>query len=232
MKKNTVIIMYLLIAIIVGAVGFYLFGLPLIDIDLSLQREKRVSTSVAVLERVRDILNLNTVEMVYKVVFPYDFVPADMNWTLFLKQHRESRRMSPLEIGYLETYTLCNEIGIQLERKKNEFVVVTTIIKGGFDLSSLAEHYVIVGDQNGITITMPRAIVTDFIIEDTGSEMYSYPDIDIDPERWQKISAFIQKRMINTAVSGGILQFAEENGKQFIERFFLDAGYSSVNFLE
>ena len=140
--------------------------------------------------------------------------------------------MSLLEIGYLETYALCGEIGIQLERRKNEFVVVTTIIKGGFDLSSIAEHHVFISDQNGITITMPRTVVTDFIIEDTGSETYSYPDIEIGPEKWQQITAFIQKRMIDTAISGGILELASENGKQFLTRLFIDAGYSSVNFLE
>lgn len=223
------------------AVGFFLVSDIVFDLDFGLIRDKTVSASVATLTLARDVLSLHTVEVVYKVVFPHDFVPADMDWKLFLEQVEAGRGLSLLEERYLAAYELCKDLGIKLERKRHEFVVVTAIIKAGFDLSgpvyaapetagTLADGYVSFDEAGGISIAIPDAVITDTIIEDADTESYAYPDIRIGPEDWRKLTSFVQTELISEAVAEGILDLARENGRNFIERLFLDSGYSAVYF--
>ena len=231
------------IVLVVLAVLFVALSKPLFNLDLRFVRERIRSSSTATLVQVRDILALNTVEVVYKVVFPYDYVPADMNWSLILRQYREGRDLSLLEETYLEVYRLCEEIGINLESKKREFVVLTTILKGGFDLSdpvfaspesagNRSNRFIMIDSENAITITLPDTVITDIIIEDAETRTYLYPDIRIGPEDWKMLTSFVERQVAADAEEHGILQLAEENGKRFLRRLLLDTGYDSVIFRE
>lgn len=230
-----------LAALILLAIGFFLISDAVFDLGFGIIRDTTVSASVATLTQVRDILSLNTVEVVRKVVFPYDFVPETVDWNQFLKV-REKRSLTPLEISLAETYDLCSEIGIDLRKKRGDFVVITAIVKAGFDLSNpafvspehagaaLAEEYVRPDSSGGIMIKLPSAVITDVIIEDSGSEGYGYPDIQIGPENWKKLTRFVRERIENETGVSDILDLATENGKQFLSRLFLDSGYSTVSF--
>jgi len=230
-----------LAAIISLAVGFFLISDTVFDLGFGIIRDTTLSGSVATLTQVRSILNLNTVEVVRKVVFPYDFVPENVDWNLFLKI-REKRTLTPLELSLAETYDLCSDIGIDLRKKRRDFVVITAIIKAGFDLSNpvftlpgeagaaLADEYIKTDSSGGITIKLPPAVITDLIIEDAGSGGYQYPDIQIGPENWKKLTQFVSGRIKDETAVGGIIEMATENGRQFLSRMFLDSGYSTVSF--
>ena len=230
-----------LAAIAILAVAFFLISDTVFDLGFGIIRDTTVSSSVATLTQVRNVLSLNTLEVVRKVVFPYDFVPPDMDWNLFLKI-REDRPLSLLEAAYFETYDLCREIGIDLRKKRRDFVVVTTIIKAGFDLSNpvfttpeqagaaLADKYVKSDSTGGITITLPPAVITDLIIEDADTDSYSYPDIQIGPENWKKLTLFVREQIESETAAEDILDLAAENGRRFLRRMFLDSGYSMVSF--
>ena len=235
----------LLAAAIVASltVAFFLISDTVFDLDFGIIREKEVSSSAAILTQMRDVLSLNTVEAVYKIVFPYDFVPRDMNWGLFLKQYREGRPLSLLEESYMDVYDLCEEIGISLDTKRREFVVITAIIKAGFDLSSpffgfaetsndQAGSYVSIDSTGAAAITVPPAVVTDIILEDADTQTYPYPDIGIGPEGYRKLTTFVRERIAATAESEGILELARENGKRFLKQVLMDSGYLAVIFLE
>jgi hypothetical protein len=238
-KRTSIILILSVIAVLL--VAFFLVSDLVFDLGFGIIRETVFSSSVATLTQVRTVLSLNTVEVVRKVVFPYDFVPADIDWNLFLRG-AERRQLSPLEADYLETYRICREIGINLASKRREFVVITTIIKAGFDLSNpvfaspeqageeLAEKYIQTDALNGVTVILPPAIITDLIIEDADTTSYSYPDIEIGPENWKTLTSFVAQKIESEAVSGDVLNLATENGKQFLERLLLDSGYSSVTF--
>ena len=240
-KRTSVILIISLIA--VSVTGFLLLSDTVFDLGFGIITENEVSSSVATLTHVRTVLSLNTAEVVRKVVFPYDFVPAEMDWDLFFRQ-RERRQLSPAEEGYLKTYEICKEIGINLASKRREFVVITAIVKAGFDLSNpvfnspqqageeLAERYVQTDGYGGITVTLPPAIITDLILEDADTANYAYPDMQIGPEYWKTLTSFVRERLENEALSDEVLQLAAANGKQFLERMLRDAGYSSVSFAE
>jgi hypothetical protein len=227
--------------IAIFAVAFLLISDTVFDLGFGIIRDTTVSSSVATLTQVRNVLSLNTLEVVRKVVFPYDFVPAEMDWNLFLKI-REKRALSLLEMTYLETYELCMDIGIDLRKKRREFVVVTAIIKAGFDLSNpvfttpeqagsaLADNYIRSESDGGVTIMMPPAVITDLIIEDADTDSYPYPDMQIGPENWKKLTSFVKGRIENETTADNILALATENGRQFLRRVFLDTGYSEVRF--
>ena len=230
-----------LTVILLLALGFFLISDTVFDLGFGIIRDTNVSASVVTLIQVRDILSLNTVEVVRKVVFPYDFVPDTVDWNQFLKV-RDRRPLSLLEISLAETYDLCSEIGIDLRKKRGDFVVITAIVKAGFDLSNpafaspeqagaaLAEEYVRPDPSGGITIKLPPAVITDLIIEDSGSAGYGYPDIQIGPENWKKLTLFVKERIKSETKVSDILGLATENGKQFLSRLFLDSGYSTVSF--
>ena len=240
MKRLTGVILAVSVLAVLAA-GFFLISDTVFDFGFGIIRDTTVTTSVATLTQVRNVLSLNTVEVVRKIVFPYDFVPSEMNWDLFLKQ-AGTRQLSPVEEKYLETYKICEEIGINLRSKRREFVVITAIIRAGFDLSNpvfsspeqagekLAEQYVRTDGAGGITIALPAVKITDLIIEDADTGTYRYPDIQIGPEKWKILTSFVKERIAGEGLSGEVLQVAAANGKQFLKRMFLDLGYSSVIF--
>jgi len=82
-----------------------------------------------------------------------------------------------------------------------------------------------------LSLRLPPPIIADLIIEDATSKNYPYPDAAIEPEEWKKIAAFVEEKIRILVIEEGILLLTEEKGRQFIERFFLDAGYSTIIFL-
>lgn len=222
-------------------IAFFLVSDTVFDLGFGIIRDTSLSSSVAILTHVRNVLSLNTLEVVRKVVFPYDFVPDNVDWNRFLKIRLE-RPLSPLETSLFETYDLCDEIGIDLRKKRRDFVVITAIIKAGFDLSnpvftapelagaSLAGEYVKTDSSGGITIMIPPAVITNLIIEDADTGSYPYPDIQIGPENWKKLTQFVRGRIEGETKAEDILELAAENGKKFLSRMFLDSGYSGVSF--
>ena len=79
---------------------------------------------------------------------------------------------------------------------------------------------------------LPPAVITDVIMEDADTTTYTYPDIEIGPEGWKKLTSFVKVRIEEEAISGEVLSLAEENGKEFLRRIFSDSGYSSITFSE
>lgn len=217
-------------------IGFFLISDTVLGLDFGIIRDTEVSSSVAVLTHMRDVFSLNTVEVVYKVVFPYDFVPGDMNWGLFLKQYRDGRPLSLLEESYIVVYDLCEEIGIALDTREREFVVLTATIMAGFDLAEMAGSEegsaVSINGSGAAVVTVPPVLITDFILEDANTGTYPYPDIGVGPAGYKKLTTFVRERIAEIAESEGILDLARENGKRFLKQVLLDTGYPAVIFLE
>lgn len=239
--RRSILIVFAITLFFTIAIIFVLYSERLFNIDFKFVRDKTQAESVAILTEVRDVLAINTVEAIFKTVFPFDFVPSDMDWPLFLRQVEDGRDLSLLEQSYLQAYRLCKEIGIHLERAEHEFVVITSIVKCGFDLldsiaaensGELLNQPVFIGENQTIFLRVPDAVITDLIIEDATKEDYSYPDIAINPENWKKLVDFLDRKIREKAIEEEILEIAGENGRKLLGTMLRDAGYRQIIFVD
>ena len=231
-----------LIIVTVLVVGFLFLADPLFNLDFGIIVDKRTATSDIVALVGRDLMSLNTVEAVYKVVFPYDFIPTDVNWRLFLTQVESGRPLTVEEQRYLEVYHLASDIGIDLTTKRNDFVVITAIAKIGLDLDRFSDttRKVVNGrigpvslrSDGTVIISLPPVAITELIIDDSSSADYGYPDVRVTPDGWRKISAFVTDSVSDRIADSGLFDEARDGAKRFLSIFFSEAGYESVKFAE
>jgi hypothetical protein len=235
----------ILIIIVVLAAAFFLLAKPLFNIDLRerLKKNRTTAASVAVLEEVRDLFLFQTVEYIYKTVFPYDFVPADYDWRSLLRKVSQETPLSAEETEYLSIYRFCEEIDIRLDSNRYEFVVISAVVRGGFDLQgtvyerpeefeNLKEYARVDEEEKTLFLRLPKPVIVDFIIEDPTAADYTYPDIEISPENWKKLTDFVSGEIREQVIAEGILELAKKRGQAFIEKLLIDAGLKRVIFLD
>lgn len=236
---------WILIAVLVLGIAFVFTAKPLFNIDLleKLNRSKVETGSEAILTRVQDLFQFQTVEYVYKSVFPFDFVPAVYDWRSLLDKEYRGEPLSSQEEEYLAVYRFCEQIGINLNRKKLDFVVITTIVRGGFDLegtvyenpenaANIEEYLRIDRDENVLYLRLPPPVITDFEIEDPDRTRYPYPDFEISPENWKLLTQFTAGKIRQQVLEDGIIETAKMKGTAFIEALFMESGIEKVVFLD
>ncbi len=222
---------------------FLLLADPLFNLDFGLITDKTSSSSSLIALAGRDLMRLNTVEAIYKIVFPYDYVPARVSWKRFLER-AESRRppLSELEERYLAVYRLAKEIGIEVASKRGDFVVLTVIAKIGFDFDRLVpETGRADADSTGpislrsdgvVVVDLPPVGITELIIDDSSRADYEYPDLRITPDGWKRLSAFVSADVAARLREDGLFDQAEVQARRFLRQFFYEAGYETVKFSE
>ncbi|MCK5197590.1 MAG: DUF4230 domain-containing protein, partial [Spirochaetales bacterium] len=129
-------------------------------------------------------------------------------------------------------FDLCRSIGINLEYETFDFVVITSIVEAGFNMGNdmSGEHIKI--DEKNITLRIPEIMITKFTIDDSDSTKYSYPDMNIDPMNWKKITDYVEKKTRVRVVEDGILKNAEERGKDFIRSILFESGWEKIIFIQ
>jgi hypothetical protein len=252
MKIRRKIILGILSAALTGVIIFVIIdvtrGTPFLR-RMGITSEETTSFSVSFLEEIRDLYTFNTVEYIYKTVFPHDYLPpqSSLEKTIQKIKSAPEEERSDTQKMYLQAYTLSREFGI--ENYSSDFIVLTIIVRGGFDLSGtvfedpsrstteeIAEFFSITEEKEGnktiknIYMQLPRPAITDVIIEDIDPEKYLYPDLNIDAEEWKKLSLFTRKQVTDKVIKEGILEKAETNGEQFIRTLLHQAGYNNVFF--
>lgn len=244
MKLRGRLITSVIIIIILGVLALIIADKIFnIDLGIHLTKTEKTSVSEGVLEEVREILSFNTVEYVYKTVFPYDFAPPDTDWDRLLLKQQRNLAVTETEKKLLEVYQLCTDVGIRLDSRSYTFVVITSVVKGGFDLKgtvyenpesgeNLHDYIRIDKESNSLYIKLPEPVIVDLIIEDSTSENYQYPDLGIEPQSWKKLTAFIAREIEGKVIEEGILETARERGEEFFRRLFLEAGYNDIVFME
>ncbi len=236
-RKLSLPLVLLVITAVIVAVFLFVAD-PLFNLDVGLIRDTGRASSTNVLLAGRELFRLNTMEVLYKFVFPYDFVPEDTDWKSLLEARKAQTEddLTAEKLEYLEVYDLCMGMGIDLSSDRRDFVVVTTIAKLGFNLDS--QTYtggmgpIRMRDDGSAVIELPEATVTDLIIRDESSERYDYPDISISPENWRRLVSYVAEKAYERIEGGDILEEAAERGRFFVESFFRLAGYDSVIFEE
>ncbi|MBN2050659.1 MAG: DUF4230 domain-containing protein [Spirochaetales bacterium] len=223
------------------ALIFLLVADPLFQLDFGLIRTDSTASSAAVLTEVKDVFALHTVEYIHKSVFPHDFIPQGLLWEPLLRKRRDGVRLTDEDRLNLEVYDLCGRLGLSPYRGGFDFVVVTSIVKGGFDLSgTVYENPQLYGDntqqalrlqEDGtLVLVMPPSTILDVIIEDSSSATYPYPDMQIEPEQWRLLTSFIRRRISSRVLQEGILDAARLRGEAVIRRLLQEAGFPKVVF--
>ena len=234
MKNKTSFILVIFLMIMLAAstlVILFQNGLELKITNPFVKTEQTVS-SEAILKQVRDISRLNTIEFIYKTVFPYDLISENTDFNALVDRYRKGEKLSFTEIETLSVYGLAEQAGINLLKNDNSFAVVTVRLKAGYDFSdSLQEDTVLIDEPNrSITIQLPPVQITEVIIEDADSSIYDYPDLEVSPEQWKTLTSILSRKIKTKAEERGILEAAGVRGRTYIEQLLLSAGFQQVLF--
>lgn len=222
--------LFILTVVLAGSVISAVYILAGMKLNFHLSSVKKISKSEMILTGIYELFNISTVEYVYKSVFPFDFYSESTNWYLLSAKRNRGDILTAEENDMMNLYDLCSSIGIRLEKENYKFLVITSIIKAGLAAPGAITSKDIVIEGKNITVRLPETEITGFIIEDTDSSEYTYPDMDIDPLHWKTISGFVESKIIKRVLEKGILQEADERLKVFITSFLKEAGFESVEF--
>lgn len=193
-------------------------------------RTETSSASTLILKQVRDISRLNTIEFIYKSVFPHDLIDPEIDPATLISRYKNHDKLNIREIEMLSLLGIAAEAGI--DAGGNSFAVVTVRIKAGFNFNeNLPQNSVFIDEiNNSIRIILPPVEITEVIIEDADSSAYAYPDLDVSPEQWKTLTAILSREVKKRAEARGILSEAETRGRDVIEKILLSSGYASVSF--
>ena len=232
-SKSKLLRLFLIIFFILTIVVFiFKFAIPDFNFSLPFIYNKKSSSTEIILTKIRKVSTLSTVEYIYKSVFPFDFIDKDTVWRKILLKRSRGEILSEIEKEKLWLFDLCRSIGINLEYETFDFVVITSIVEAGFNMGNdmSGEHIKI--DEKNITLRIPEIMITKFTIDDSDSTKYSYPDMNIDPMNWKKITDYVEKKTRVRVVEDGILKNAEERGKDFIRSILFESGWEKIIFIQ
>ena len=197
-----------------------------------------------VLREARNVFELSTVEFIYRSVFPFDYLDDELSMEdIFRKLARErgtvDEVLSPEERAYFEAWNLAEDIDIGTGRNSRDFIVVTTVVRAGFDLGS-EDFASVLNIETGVerqesgpplrfaAISLPTAQVINVRVEDVNSGNYGYPDVEISPDEWRRVSNFVATQSVDRVVAMGLIEAAQRNGEDFLVRFLTRAGFDTV----
>jgi hypothetical protein len=155
------------------------------------------------LERVDDLALLECAVYRLRVVYPFDFpeLPEDL----------------PVLMG------------------RNDFCVISAQVTAGYDLTTLLS---LPQDQNLITRTgeeihlnLGKPEITSFKVADQVVKDKGFPDMAVTPEEWRIIVVALTPLIEQMALDHGIIEEAEQYGRDFFLRLFKGAGYENITIL-
>lgn len=243
-------------AVIIVALQFdavSLFGRRILS-SVGISESRRIESSRIVLQEVREVYQLSTIEYVYRVVFPYDFMDPSVSIATIMETLRTGHGsvetlLSPEEREFFDAYNLSRDVGLATGGDEYEFLVVTVIVGAGYDLNDtvlaspsalsqeeLAEAVQIREERvdgnvvRSISLPLPETVITHVVIEDRDTTSYPYPDVSIQPEGWRRVAGFVSERVRKRTIDDGILTAAAERGRTAIRSLLLGSGYDRVEF--
>ncbi len=220
---------------------------------LGIVRTAETRSATALLGEVRELYKLDTVEMVYKTVFPYDYMDPALDLRTIIAATRftngsVAELLTSRQELYLRAYNLSHELGMQTGPDRYDFVVVTTVVRAGIDLKAPGIAHPEAASnqeisrwlqvetssdrQRHVTVTLPDATITDLQTEDPSKAGYIYPDIRIPPAGWKRISEFVADHVRQDAEASDLLSRARSRAGTLVESFLKSAGFDSVTVVE
>lgn len=242
-----VIVLLLLVVIVLALLRRFIPN-PLLRLAESVgivQTEERSSASI-MLEEVRELYLLQTVEYSYQAVFPYDFFPDGVTLGSVMEKLRAGHGtieeiLSEEEALFFDAYNLSRELGLSTGPGSYDFLVVPVVVTAGLDLDEPAQSgqgspspprqapWLKVYEER-VEIALPEAEITQVTLRDLSSAEYGYPDVALSPQQWQSVSHFVSEQIRQRAVNDGIFDVARENAARLVESVVRQAGYKRVDF--
>ena len=234
-----------LAGLIVGLAVFLVLRFrPFEAIGRFFYRSETTVSSSSVLSEVRDVFELSTAELIYRTVFPYDYLDPELDMQRIYQRISGGQGvirdiLTEAEYEYYQAWNLAEDVGLSPDRSRNQFVVVTTISRAGFDLSRLSDAGQLLTisseeTENGreirvVRVRMPPAAISDIEIEDSDSSSYDYPDANLSPDEWRRVAEFVQGRAGQRAIELGLLDEARDRGEAFVRRMLTRAGFDRID---
>jgi hypothetical protein len=242
--NRVILILVLLLVLSGGAVALFtgVFGGPYIRLaDISLVQRTTEAGHDAVLEQMRDISELQTVEYIYKLVFPHDFCIDGVSIPEILERSKSGGpaiedALSPEEYRYYQAYFLARDAGLQPLSGPYDFLVITAYVELGYRLDSLdaAELVQIIpgtdGGDDRVRISLPPAEILQIRIEDPDSGNYPYPDLILDQANWGRIAAFARDHIAEIPEMDDVRGEARESLADFFATFLREGVQMTAEF--
>ncbi|MFP4566144.1 MAG: DUF4230 domain-containing protein [Spirochaetaceae bacterium] len=224
-------------AVFIALVRFEILDAPLRRLaeDIGLMSRETRSSSQIVLEELREVYALDTVEYIYRTVFPFDYMPdttdlADIMNTLRYTSGPIDEVLSEDQQLYFGAVNLAEDVGLG----EQEFMVLTVRISAGLDRAGTPFAAEVDTDEESghrhARVRIPPATVTDILIEDVDPAGYPYPDVGLDAEGWRSVAAFVTEHIEDRTIEEGILEDARENARALVRTLLLSAGIDQVSF--
>jgi hypothetical protein len=226
----------LILILLVAAAAVLYFAAEKFDIHIAnpFYKKEEIRSSSTLLKQIENLSRLNSIEFIYKTVFPYDLIEPDSDFKRIIEEYKSGKKLDFKEVELLSVYGISAEAGIDLLNDDYSFAVITARIKAGFNFpDTIPEDSITINrEDDSIIVRMPPVQITEVIIEDADSSVYKYPDLNISPEQWKTLTSMISRLVREEAVKKGILQQAEKRGKNLIRELLLSAGFNQVSFDE
>ncbi len=227
--------------LLAGALGV-LKSLGLVRTPWESQKEQASYTSLVESKRLA-LLQSGQIEM--KVLFPFDFIPPgeEINWSLLQWYYNNlpedfeyytqnpKEGPSPSQWQYASLYALGRRYGIDPVGRGNSFVVLMAKAKAGFSLADGLGQGVIqesIEGERHLTLTLPRATITDLIIADSPVE--GYPPLRISPGQWGEFIGELKPLIEGLAVKRGVVDLAEGAAALLLEEL-LGSSFETLTIL-
>ncbi|MFW5711680.1 MAG: DUF4230 domain-containing protein [Spirochaetota bacterium] len=213
---------------------------PMLGLSLKIPFSSRsqISESEILLKEIHPLFKLTTVEYTYKTVFPYDFIPQNSDPQRAYTRRQRGEELTTREQEAARLYEICRAAGIPLWNRSTDFVVLTSRVKGGYNLQPLlsspsSDNELRVYPNSAlktIEIRLPAPVITELIIQDETSEFYQYPDIKVDAEQWRRITDYVEEQIRDRVIEEGILLKSEERIKALLSRLLQSSGWEEIVF--
>ncbi|MFO7730714.1 MAG: DUF4230 domain-containing protein [Spirochaetia bacterium] len=210
-----------------------------ISLELPFTSRTRISESEILLQEVRPLFHLSTVEYTYKSVFPHDFIPENSDPQRAYTRRQQGEELTSRAKEAADLYSVCRTAGIRLDNRSTEFVVLTSRVKGGYNLEpNLKPNMKASADLQvhlnpslkTVELRLPEPLITEFVIQDETSEHYQYPDIQVDAAQWRAISGYVEEKIRSRVLQEGILEQTEKNMQDLLLRLMESAGWEQIVF--
>lgn len=198
-----------------------------------LYRETVSSGSQSLFLGVQDAAELETVAVVHKTVFPHDFFDDETNFYVLLDRVRRADAparevLTPRELDHFNAVNLAESLGLAVSPGQTGYVVVTTTLRYGYDLSEL-EEIIREGSHTGGTnggslspaslspISVPPARLLSHETEDLSRDDYPYSPVYLDAEGWQAVAGFVSAHLRRNDPDAEIIAQASSIGVELLE---------------
>lgn len=174
-------------------------------------------SNAAMLQSVRDLAEMETLSYVQRTVFPHEFYRPGVTLTAVLERLAATdgriEDLAPADRDHLRAANLAQQVGLASDRSGRGFVVVTSVLTYGVDLSQL--EALPSSDTPGAGV--PPARLLSLEIEDIAADSYTFGPVRLDAEGWRRVSAFVGQRARSTAPEAELLEQAQAAAIELIQ---------------